>query len=88
MHFASTGSENAGTTISFANEIPQLDMKNTWRPKICYSRTLSKEARDSIVSTCLFTNLQYEAIGEPEMEEGSEVEIKILKEEDESVASI
>lgn len=44
--------------VSSADDILELDLKNARKPcKICYAMSLPKEEKDSIVSWCLFANV-------------------------------
>ncbi|XP_062162439.1 uncharacterized protein LOC133869452 [Alnus glutinosa] len=76
--------------VTSLDEVKELEskLKDSQKPwKVFFASSLNVEEKDSIVSYCQFENLQYEEIGEANLEENSDAEIKILVEEDESTAS-
>ncbi|XP_062161318.1 uncharacterized protein LOC133868433 [Alnus glutinosa] len=76
--------------VTSLDEVKELEskLKDSHKPwKVFFASSLNVEEKDSIVSYCQFENLQYEEIGEANLEENSDAEIKILVEEDESTAS-
>jgi len=69
-------------------KVLESNLKDSQKPwKVFFASSLNVEEKESIVFYCQIASVQYEEIGEANMEENSDAEIKILGEGDESTAS-
>ncbi|XP_062162418.1 uncharacterized protein LOC133869441 [Alnus glutinosa] len=64
--------------VTSLDEVKELEsnLKDSQKPwKVFFASSVNVEEKDSIVSYCQFENLQYEEIGEANLEENSDAEI-------------